>query len=280
LVTNVDEHVMEALGRARIVIKNGRVVEVGDPQIKYCPLFHKYRGIEKIDPQAIEENMNFRIEDFGMCTPQRKLKMNDFLSFGISETLGTLLEEDMIECAVIVCEGCGTVIIEDPELIQGIGGRISGIISTSPIPEIINVLGADKVLDTKNAEINQVNGVLKAIKQGYHKITVTVASAADARELREIERENPGVDIYIFAVHTTGIRRDEAAELFKHADVITSCASKHLRELANQNQVFSVGASIPIYAATDNGEKFLKIRIEKIGGLKEKKNPRIPDPLI
>ena len=276
----MDEHVMEALGRARIVIKNGRVVEVGEPQIEYCPLFHKYRGIEKLDPQAIEENMNFRIDDFGMCTPQRLLKMKDFLSFGISETLGTLLEEDVIECAVIVCEGCGTVIIEDPELIQGIGGRISGIISTSPIPEIINVLGADKVLDAKNAEINQINGVLNAIKQGYHKIAVTVASAADAREIRQIEREYPGVEIYIFAVHTTGIHRDEAAELFEHADVITSCASKHLRELANQKQVFSVGASIPIYAASGNGEKFIKMRIEKIGGLKEKKNARIPDPLI
>lgn len=271
---------MEALGRARIVIKNGRVVEVGDPQIEYCPLFHKYRGIEKLDLQAIEENMNFRIEDFGMCTPRRQLKMQDFLSFGISETLGTLLEENVIECAVIVCEGCGTVIIEDPELIQGIGGRISGIVSTSPIPEIIKVLGADKVLDPKNAEINQVNGALNAIKQGYHKIAVTVASAADARELREIEREHPGVDIYIFAVHTTGISRDDAADLFKNTDVITSCASKYLRELADQNQAFSVGASIPIYAASHNGEKFLKMRIEKIGGLKEKKNARIPDPLI
>jgi putative methanogenesis marker protein 8 len=271
---------MEALGKARIVIRNGRVVEVGEPQIEYCPLFHKYRGIEKLDLESIEENMKFRIEDFGMCTPQRELKMKDFLSFGISETLGTLLEEEVIECAVIVCEGCGTVIIEDPELIQGIGGRISGIISTSPIEEIINVVGANEVLDTQSAEINQNKGVLKAIKRGYKKIAVTVASAADARELREMESENPGVKIYIFAVHTTGISHDDAADLFKHADVITSCASLHLREVADKNKVFSVGASIPIYAASDWGEKFLKMRIEKIGGLKDKKNARIPHPLI
>ena len=103
---------VEALGKARIVIRDGKVVEIGEPQIEYCPLFHKYRGMEKIDLQTIEENIKFRIEDFGMCTPQRQLKMKDFLSFGISETLGTLLEENLIECAVIVCEGCGTVIIE------------------------------------------------------------------------------------------------------------------------------------------------------------------------
>jgi hypothetical protein len=41
-----------------------------------------------------------------------------------------------------------------------------------------------------------------------------------------------------------------------------------------------VGASIPIYAISKNGEKFLKMRIEKIGGLKEKKDAKIPDPLI
>jgi len=49
----VDEHVVEALGKARIVIRDGKVVEIGEPQIKYCPLFHKYRGMEKIDLQTI-----------------------------------------------------------------------------------------------------------------------------------------------------------------------------------------------------------------------------------
>ncbi len=271
---------VEALGKARIVIRDGKVVEIGEPQIKYCPLFHKYRGMEKIDLQTIEENIKFRIEDFGMCTPQRQLKMKDFLSFGISETLGTLLEENLIECAVIVCEGCGTVIIEDPQLIQGIGGRISGIVSTTPIEEIIYAVDADQVLDIKTAEINQVKGVLKAINKGYQKIAVTVADAADARDLREVEIRHLGVEIYIFAVHTTGISLDDAEELFKYADVITSCASKHLRSLAEHYRVFSVGASIPIYAASSNGENFLKMRIEKIGGLKEKKKAKIPDPLI
>lgn len=271
---------MEALGKARIVIKNGIVVEVGEPQIEYCPLFHKYRGIEKLDPETVKENMEFRIKDFGMCTSQRQLKMPDFLSFGISETLGTLIEEELIEVAIIVCDGCGTVIIENPELIQGIGGRISGIIVTSPVKEIINVIGEKKVLDSQTAEIDQIKGALKALKQGYRKMAITVASAKDAKKLREIERGNPGVEIYIFAVHTTGISREDAENLFKYADVITGCASKHLRELAEENNVFSVGASIPIFASSEMGEKFLKMRIEKIGGLKEKKDARIPEPLI
>jgi len=271
---------MEALGKAKVVIKNGKVVEVGEPLIDYCPLFHKYRGIEKLTSQVIKENMQFRVNDFGMCTGERKLKMADFLSFGISETLGTLLDEKIIECAVIVCEGCGTVIVQDPERVQGIGGRISGIVSTTPISEIINNLGEDKVLSPETAEINQIKGVLKAITDGYKKIGVTTASAEDALKLREIESQHDDVKIYIFTVHTTGLSREDAEILFENVDVITACASLHIRNIAEERNTFSVGASIPIYAPSKDGEKFLKMRIEKIGGLKEKKDAKIPDPLI
>lgn len=276
----MDEHVMEALGKAKILIRDGKVIKVEEPQIDYCPLFHKYRGIEKLTPRVIEENMEFRIKDFGMCTGQRKLKMADFLSFGISETLGTLLDEKIIDCAVIVCEGCGTVIVEDPELVQGIGGRISGIISTSPIKELINTLGENTVLNPETAEINQVKGVLKAINNGYQKIGVTIASAADALKLRELESQYSDVKIFIFTVHTTGISREDAEVLFENTDIITACASLQLRNIAEERDSFSVGASIPIYAASKDGEEFLKMRIEKIGGLKDKKDAKIPDPLI
>jgi len=276
----LDEHVMEALGKSKVIIKNGKVLKVEEPLIDYCPLFHKYRGIKKLTPQVIKENMEFRINDFGMCTSQRKLKMADFLSFGISETLGTLLDENIIQCAVIVCEGCGTVIVEDPELVQGIGGRISGIISTTPITEVITVVGPDKILNPETAKINQVEGVIKAINEGYTKIGVTVASVSDARKIREIESQNKDVKIYIFTVHTTGLSREDAETLFEQVDVITACASLQIRKIAEERDVFSVGASIPIYAASKDGEKFLKMRIEKIGGVKEKKDARIPDPLI
>ena len=45
--TNTEDiHIMEALGRAKVVVKNGKVVEVGEPLIKYCPLFAKHRNIK------------------------------------------------------------------------------------------------------------------------------------------------------------------------------------------------------------------------------------------
>ncbi|MGF7117646.1 methanogenesis marker 8 protein [Methanobacterium oryzae] len=276
----MDEHVIEALGKARVVVKNGKVVEVGEPKINYCPLFDKYRGIKELTPEAIKENIEFRIQDFGMCTSERKLRMKDFLSFGVSETLSTLLDEDIIDCAVIVSEGCGTVIVTDPEFVQGMAGRISGFLSTSPITEIIDAVGSQNVLNPESAEINQIKGALKAIDMGYTNIAITVISPDDAKRLRQIEKEHKDVKIYIFAAHVTEMSKEDAEALFDTADVITSCASKYIREVGENRGSFTAGASIPIYGATEAGEKFLKIRIEKIGGLKSKPDAKIPDPLI
>lgn len=276
----MDEHVIEAMGKAKIVVKDGKVVEVGEAQIDYCPLFHKYRGIEKLDSDSIKENIEFRINDFGMCLPERNLKMKDFLSFGISETISTLLEEEIVDCAVIVCDGAGTVLIRDPEIIQGTGGRISGFISTSPIKEIISTLGENNILNPKTAEINQIEGVKKALDMGFKNIAVTIASPADAAKLRSMESSWNGVNIFIFAVHVTGISQEEAQELFEYSDVLTACASKYVREIGEKKALLKVGESIPIFAATEKGKEFLLRRIEKIGGLKPKKDARCPEPLI
>lgn len=275
-----DEHVIEALGKTRIIVRKGKVVEVGEPKINYCPLFDKYRGIKEITPEAAKENIEFRIHDFGMCTPQRKLKMKDFLSFGVSETLGTLLDENIIDCAVIVSEGCGTVIVTDPEFVQGMAGRISAFLSTSPIIEIIDTVGAHNVLDPESAEINQIKGALKAIEMGYKNIAVTILSPDDAKKLREIENEHKDIKIYIFAAHVSEMSIEDAESLFDNADVVTGCASKYVREVGEKRHVFKAGSSIPIYGVTDAGKNFLKIRIEKIGGLKDKPDAKIPDPLI
>lgn len=275
-----DEHVIEAMGKSKILIKNGKVVEVSNPEIDYCPLFEKYRGIKKLDTKSITENIEFRMEDFGMCTPNRILRMKDFLSFGVSEILSTIIEEGLIDCVVAVCEGCGTVILTEPELIQGVGGRVSGLVSTSPIKEIIESLGRENILDSKLCKIDQMEGVRKAIEMGYKNIAVTIVSAEDAQKLRELEKELKDVNIYLFVVHTTGLTEDEAEILFDHADIITGCASKTIRKTGETRQIFSVGASIPIFGVTESGKKFIDIRVKKIGGIKYKNDAKLPEPLI
>ncbi len=276
----MDEHVIEALGKTRVRVKDGKVVEVGEPKIEYCPIFDKYRGIKKLTPETVRDNIEFRINDFGMCTNDRTVRMKDFLSFGVSEILNTLLVEDEIDCVVSVCEGCGTVIITEPEIVQGTGGRVSGLLSTTPLVNIIEEIGRENILDPENASIDQIQGTLKAIKMGYKRIAVTIVSAEDAKNLREIERENKDIKIYIFAAHVSEISEKNAETIFNSADVVTGCASKYIRKIGDEKEFFRAGESIPIYGVSESGKRFLKMRIDKIGGLKEKKNPKIPKPLI
>ena len=168
----MSEHIVEAIGLSKVTIKDGKVIDVSEPKLNYCPLFHHHRGMEKITKKAIWDNMQFRIDDFGMCTSNRQLRMKDFLSFGISEILSTLIKENVIDCVVMVCEGCGTLIVTESELVQGIGGRVSGLVKTSPIPELFDQLGRKNILEPETAKIDQTEGIKLAIKQGYKNIAV------------------------------------------------------------------------------------------------------------
>ena len=55
----MDEHVIEGLGKARIVVRDGKVVEVGEPLLSYCPIFDKHRGIKKFDKDSITKNIEY-----------------------------------------------------------------------------------------------------------------------------------------------------------------------------------------------------------------------------
>lgn len=277
----MSEHVIEALGLTRVTIKDGKVVDVGEPEVEYCPLFDHHRGIKKLTKEVIAENIQFRIDDFGMCTPERQLRMKDFLSFGISEIMCTLLDENEIDCVVMVLEGCGTVIVTEPELVQGIGGRVSGLVRTSPIPELFPKIGEENIVNTETAEIDQIEGIKLAINQGYKNIAVTLALASDAEKISELKKEYPEINIYVFVVHTSKRTPEEARILFDACDVATGCASKNIREIGYNESLKIVGQSIPIFAKTENGKRFLEMRLEKIGGEKPKKdNPDLPYPLI
>ena len=277
----MSEHIIEALGLSQITIKDGKVVDVTEPEVEYCPLFDHHRGIKKLTKEVIAENIQFRIDDFGMCTAKRQLHMKDFLSFGISEIMCTLLDEGEIDCVVMVLEGCGTVIVTEPELVQGIGGRVSGLVKTSPIPELVPEIGEDNIVNTKTAEINQIEGIKNAINQGCKNIAVTVALASDIDGINRLKAENPDVNIYVFVVHTSKRSAEDARKLFDGCDVATGCASKNMREIGYGESVKIVGQSIPIFAKTEAGKRFLEMRLDKIGGEKPKKDdPDLPYPLI
>lgn len=257
---NKGEHEIEALGKAKVVIKGSTVVEVGEPLIEECPLAKKFaQPIDRIEPEAIKANIEGRIRNYGMFTKDRQVVSDDdFVGFGASELLSSGLVAGVIDCAVIACDGAGTVVAASPQLIQGIGGRMSGLVSTTPIPEVIEKIerAGGRVLDKKNAKLDQRAGVAMALALGYKRVAVTVALAEDCKSIRV---ECPSA--IIFGVHLTGIVRSEAEVFANKADLISGCASKWVREIAGPKALLQAGSAIPVFAMTPSAKRIIAEKI-------------------
>lgn len=256
-------HIIELLGKTRVVIKDGKVIEVGQPVVEWCPIFAKVRGIQRITPEEVKKNIEFRMSDFGMFTDRRQLILEDFVGFGASEVMMTGLNRKLLDTTVTACEGAGTVISNNPVLVQGMGGRMSGLVETEPIEGIIKGITEQGgiVLDPSTAVIDPVAGVKKAAELGYKKIAVTVALAETARELRKLEAEL-GLDLIVIGVHVTGFSEEEAHILLENADITTSCASRKVRELAKP--LAQVGTAVPLFALTQKGKELVIERAKEI----------------
>jgi putative methanogenesis marker protein 8 len=259
--TGKDEHVIEAIGRTRVVIRDGRVVEVGTPCISECPLARRFAvPVSDFTPDAIRANIENRIRSFGMCTERREVTdSRDFVGFGASELLSSAIRAGLIDAAVLACDGAGTVIAPTAPLVQGIGGRMSGLVSTCPIPEVIDRIRSSGgyVVDPEGATIDQVRGAGAAYDLGYRKVAVTVADPGTAREVRRL---HPGA--IIVAVHTTGLSREEAEALVSSADLVTVCASRHLRGLAG-SALIQAGTGIPVFGFTRAGKEIILAKVRE-----------------
>jgi putative methanogenesis marker protein 8 len=256
-------HIMELLGKTRVVIKDGKVIEVGQSVVEWCPIFAKVHGIQKITHEEVKKNIEFRISNFGMFTDRRQLMLEDFVGFGASEVMMTGLNRGLLDTTVTACEGAGTVISNNPALVQGIGGRMSGLVETEPIDGIIKGITerGGIVLDPSTAIIDPVAGVKKAVELGYKKIAVTVASPEIAKELRKLEVEL-GLDLIVIGVHITGVNKEEALTLLQNVDITTSCASKNVRDLAKP--IAQVGTAVPLFALTQKGKELVIERAKEV----------------
>lgn len=277
-------HVMEILGKARVVVENGEVVEVSEPLISWCPIFDKARGITEITKEEIKKNMEFRIRDFGLFTSKRQLDMDIFVGFGASETMMTGLKRGLLDTTVTACDGAGSVISNNPNLVQGMGARISGLVETEPIDETINGINerGGIVLDPSTARVDPVAAARKAAELGYKKIAVTVVFPETAKQLRELEAEMD-LELTIIGAHVTGIGKEFAQELLNNVDIVTSCASKNIRELVTP--LVQVGSAVPLFGITQRGKELLLERAKeveaplfvssaKLPSLPEEKQPR------
>ncbi|MBU4492068.1 MAG: DUF2099 family protein [Euryarchaeota archaeon] len=256
-------HVMELFGKTRIVVKDGKVVEVGEPIADWCPVFSKVAGVSRLTAEEAKKNMEYRIRELGMFTPKRRFDYGVFVNFGASEIMMTALRRGIIDCTVTVCDGAGTVITHNPALVQGMGALMSGLIETEPIPEIIAGIEArgGVVLDKETASIDQVEGLRKACLPGFKNIAVSVVEHSDARELRMIEKEYD-LNLILIGAHLTGIKEAGAGKLIKEMDIITGCASKAVRRMVKP--ILQAGTSVPMFALTQKGKELILERAKEV----------------
>jgi len=121
-MTQGDEHVIEAAGRARVVVRDGHVVSVGPARITFCPLAARFsEPVRTFSEEEIKRNIEGRIAAFGMCTPGRVVVSDDdFVLFHLLSGVVSLMQR------LLPVTGQGRLLRHHPVLSRELGGRCPG----------------------------------------------------------------------------------------------------------------------------------------------------------
>ena len=284
------EHEIFCCG-ARVRISKKGIEVLTEPTVEYCPLHEALYGTKQIDVEAVRKTVEMKIAGSGFCCGNRCFDAESIVAYGASEMMRVWLEKGFVDCAVVVCEGAGTVITPNGELAQSIGARLTGIIRTSPIKEIIERIEADGgvILDKASARIDQVEGVKRAFDLGFKRVAVSVAGfqAKAISEIRKFEA-SAEADVLVFSVCNTCVGNADVTHIAK-ADIACASASKLLRGEIGKKAVLQLGVTIPVYALTDKGkrlvlaylaefkDKLVTFRIGKLPYQVENRGPKLKD---
>ena len=282
------EHEIYCCG-ARVRISEKGIEVLSEPLVEHCPLHEALYGPKHIDVEAVRKSVKTKIAGFGFCCRNRVFDAEPIVAYGASEMMRVWLEKKLVDCAVVVCEGAGTVITTNGRLVQGIGARLTGIIKTSPVREVIERIGADGgvVLDKASARIDQLEGVRRASDLGFKRVAVSVAGfqAKAISEIRDLEAA-AGLDVLVFSVCNTCVSKTDVEHIAK-ADVVCASASKLLRMEIGSKALLQLGVTIPVYASTEKGkrlvlaylaefgDKLVVFRTSKLPYLTKNKGPRL-----
>jgi putative methanogenesis marker protein 8 len=283
------EHEIYCCG-ARVRISEKSVEVLTEPTVEYCPLHAALYGTKKIDAEAVRKSVELKIAGSGFCCRNRLFDAEPVVAYGASEMMRVWLEEGLIDCAVVVCEGAGTAITSNAKLVQAIGARLTGIVKTSPIHEIIERIETDGgvVLDKANARIDQFEGVNRAFDLGFKHVAVSVAGfqAKAISDIRKFENANASRDVLVFSVCNTCVGNGDVKHIAK-ADVACASASKLLRTEIGNKALLQLGVTIPVYALTEKGkrlvlaylaefnDKLVVFRMSRLPYSAESKGPRL-----
>ena len=264
----MSEHLLEMAG-ALVRIGDGKIEVLTDPRVRRCPLRQDIYGIDSEDRKSVAQVLKKHMQELGMYGPERILELQErTVSFGASEILADALNDGLVDAAVAVCEGAGTVIISRPEVLQAAGAHMVGLVKTDPIGEIQD--GLEKrgcILIDRQGSIDQVRGFELAAAAGFQRIAITIAGKDSfaARRLRQAG-ERLGKMPFILAVHTTGVGDEEALVLAECCDLVWACASRAVREVVGPRARLQIGISIPVFALTNVGKRLVLNRAQHFSG--------------
>jgi len=244
---------------ARVTVSDKKVSVKSRPVVANCPLHESMYGVKEISTQTVQASVEGKVCEFGFCCKTRRFNADPIVAYGASEMMSFWLENGMIDRAVVVCDGAGTVITRNGRLVQGIGARLTGIIKTSPIRQVIKHIerNGGEVLEKTTARIDQVAGVRRAFDTGSARVAVSVASfqANAVTKIRDLERRR-GEEVVVFSVCNT-LAKDADVKHIEKADIVCASASKILRNKVAKNALLQVGMTIPVYALTQKGKELV-----------------------
>ena len=258
------EHMLEMAG-ALVRVRAGEVEVLTDPKVKWCPLRSGLYGHGVESRKTVESVLKRHMEELGMYGPHRVLELSDRpVSFGASEMIADAMRSGLIDAAVVVCEGAGTVVAARPEVVAALGAHMTGLVRTEPIEEIqVGLRERGCLLLDDRCTIDQVEGYRRALAAGFERIVVTITGkrAFEAGEIRKLSSASAcgqaGEEPVIFAVHNLDVAEDQAEVLAETCDVVWGCASREVREVVGKRAKLQIGISIPVYALTDSGKRLV-----------------------
>jgi len=258
------EHMLEMAG-ALVRVRDGEIEVLTDPKVRWCPLRSGLYGHEVESRKTVESVLRGHMEELGMYGPHRVLELSDRpVSFGASEMIADAMRSGLVDAAVVVCEGAGTVVAARPEVVAALGAHMTGLVRTEPIEEVQSgLLERGCILLDDRGTIDQVEGYRRALAAGLERIVVTITGkrAFEAEEIRKLASASAcgqaGEGPVIFSVHNLDVSEDQAEVLTEACDVVWGCASREVREVVGKRAKLQIGISIPVYALTDRGKRLV-----------------------
>ena len=253
------KHELEICG-ARIRIEDGRAEVMEPPKVEHCPMRSRVYGVQQESEASVLDTLRMNVEEWGMFTSARRLRTDErTVSFGASEIISDALRDGLLDAAVTVCEGAGTFVCGDPQVLEAVGAHMTGILSTSPIPAIQDGLrAAGCSLISDEAVIDQVAGLELAAELGHKRVALTLmGKEAMSAQALAARAEALGTECALFAVHTTEVCGFTAEMLIHFCDVVYLCASARLWEKAGVKAKVQMGAGIPVLGMTRRGKELI-----------------------